>query len=49
MFEGKRISTVGEVEYGLFNKDEYNDDNYHEVSKLPWGTEATGSPCFFRF
>lgn len=37
MFEGKRISAVEKVDYGLLNIDEYNNDNHEEVA---YGTEA---------
>lgn len=40
MFEGKRISTVEKVEYGLLNIDECNNDNHEEEEKLAFGIEA---------
>lgn len=40
MFEGKRISTVKKVDYGLLNIDEYNNDNHENAEKLAYGIEA---------
>lgn len=38
MFEGKRISTVEKVEYGLLKIDECN--THKEAEKLAYGIEA---------